>query len=289
MRPFHRSALLAALVLSSLAADGLANRPIPVARAPARKKIDRSARLDLEMLHQEVMALQVLYYLDVTPAQLKLLAELAPSTAETPGPRKNIKLSARGRKTMTALRDALVANKDEERIAELDTAVDKLLEKEAPDFDEVEISDEARKQAPPLLRRLSARQVAGYIAVYSALVRDPGELLEDALKQSRELRGAKWRELRDNVGDQVGWLVAGLNADAEAQVAARAKALLGKASRLSEKEFARQRKDLDGEARALVEKVTPTEVLRNFMERELAVLLSNPRLGAAIRARQARK
>ncbi len=51
-------------------------------------------------------------------------------------------------------------------------------------------------------------------------------------------------------------------------------------------EFKAQRDDLDKEARKVVGDVGPTDVIRHYMERALAELLSNPRLGAAVEARR---
>jgi hypothetical protein len=292
MRTFERSAFVAALaLLVTLAAWGEALRAVPgskvAAALPPRKAgptpLDRKPSVG--PLRQEVLALQALYYLELTPAQLRFLAGVAPTTVQKPGPRRDITVSVRCRKVLADLHAALLAA-DDERIDELDTTLDTLLEKEGPEFDEVEITAAARKQAPVLLRKLSARQVANYIAVYAELVPDPRELLVDGLKQSRELRGSRWSELRDEIAEQVGWLVAGLDAAEEAKVQARAKALLSKSFRLPSKEYPKERKALLKEVQDIVARVSPTDVLRHFMEHELADLLSNPRLVEAVKALQ---
>jgi len=109
------------------------------------------------------------------------------------------------------------------------------------------------------------------------------------MEQSRKLRGKEWQGLRDDSAYQVGWLVAGLDADLEEKVRDKATALLNRAYRLDEKDYAKQRAELEKQARALAGKLGPTDVIRHFMERVLAETLSNHRLAAAIEARQKRK
>jgi hypothetical protein len=69
-------------------------------------------------------------------------------------------------------------------------------------------------------------------------------------------------------------------------VRGQALALLNKAHRLTDKEHAKQQAALEKEARDLTGKVAPTEVVRHYMERSLAELLSNPQLGKAVAARR---
>jgi hypothetical protein len=272
-----------AALLFGLSACAAVAPPAPDKEAPAADKKDGAA--DVGDLNLEVTALQVLYDLQVTPAQLKELAELAPKTASAPGPRKEVKVSAEYRRALTRLSDALAENR-EEGVEDLLTGLDKLRDKESPEFDDVEISDGARKAAPGLLRKLSARQVVAYAAVLGSNFPDPGEKLLGALEKSRELTGKEWRNLRDAVADDVGWLVAGLDVEAEERVREQALALLNKSARLTAREHLDQKADLEKTARALVGKVGPTDVVRNYMERNLAELLSNPRLAAAVALRQ---
>ena len=97
----------------------------------------------------EVVVLQVLHAFDLKTSQLKEMARLAAKTAQKPPPRKGIRASDNYRKALAELRLALVDN-DDDRIDKAHTALDALREKENPDFDDVEITDAARKQAPRL-------------------------------------------------------------------------------------------------------------------------------------------
>ena len=240
---------------------------------------------DVNVLSMEVVALQALHQLQATPAQLEELKRLAAATAEKVGPRRQVEVSDKFHKTLAQLRDALVEGKDE-RIDELNRTIDGLREKEQPELDDfTEISDSARREAAALLRRFSARQVAGFLADYADDFPDPVEMLTGACQEVRKLSGREWGGLRDDVAEQVGWLVAGLDGDAEEQARDRAAALLTRARQMSEKDFKKQRPELEKAARELAAKVGPTDVHRHFMEHALAELLSNPRLGAAVEAR----
>lgn len=248
---------------------------------------DKAGFANVGDVNADVAVLNVLHTLQPTPAQLQALRKAAPKTMQKPPPRKLVKVSEKLRKTMAALRDALAAG-DDEKSDELFKAFDKLRDKENPEFDEIEISDAAREQAPALARMLSARQVA-YYAASVADFPDPVERLTEAMNESRKRRGQEWQAVRDDVAHQVGWLVGGLDEKADEKARDQAAALLNKAFRLSDKEFAAQREALEKEARAIVGKLGPTDVIRHFMERVLAETLSSHRLEAAIELRAKKK
>jgi hypothetical protein len=254
---------------------------------PRDTKVEKS-EIDINDLNTEVSALQTLYHLRITRTQLDYLAGVAKKTASKPGPRKEVKVSAKYRKALIDLRDALT-RVDEERIDQLYETIEGLRTKENPEFDDVTITTAARKQAPLLLRRLSARQVAGFVAGYAVDFPDPAEKIEAALLEARKLRGKAWQELREDTIDQVGWLVAGLDAAAAKKVGAEVAGLLDRAHRLGDKTTAAQRKELRTAALRITSKVSAVDVIRHFMEHSLAELLSNPFLVRAVTARQKAK
>jgi hypothetical protein len=273
MRTFRSPALWAACGL------------LGVLTACAPRAEGKGVEGDVNVLSMEVVALQALHQLQATPAQLEELKRLAATTAEKVGPRRQVEVSDKFHKALAQLRDALVAGK-EERIDELNRAIDELREKEKPDLDDSsEVSDDARREAPALLRRFSARQVAGFLADYAADFPDPVEMLTGAFDEVRKLSRREWGGLRDDVAEQVGWLVSGLDGDAEERARDKAAALITRARQLKDAEFKKQRPELEKAARELAAKVGPTDVHRHFMEHALAELLSNPRLGAAVEAR----
>jgi hypothetical protein len=240
---------------------------------------------DVNVLSMEVIALQALHQLRATPAQLEELKRLAAATAEKVGPRRQVEVSDKFHKTLAQLRDALIEGKDE-RIDELNRTIDELREKEQPELDDfTEISDAARREAPALLRRFSARQAAGFLADFAENFPDPVEMLTGAFAEVRKLSRREWGAMRDDVAEQVGWLVAGLDEQAEEKAREQAAALITRARQLKDAELKKQRPELEKAARELAGKVGPTDVHRHFLEHALAELLSNPRLGAAVEAR----
>lgn len=283
-------------LLTLLATLGLitaeARQPPPKGKTPKPKvepaKPAPKAKIDFAALGDvqgEVTVLNVLASLQIHRGQLLRLQTLAPDTMQEAPPRKSVKVSERFRATLLGLRNALVAD-DEEKIVKLSEEMDRLREKENPEVEDIEITAAARKAAPGLLQILSARQVAGYLGTLAEFP-DPTESLLGGIQQSRKLRGPDWQGLRDAIAEEVGWLVAGLDSSAEEKVRERARALLNKAAAIEDKVFVKERPNLEKEVRALVGKVGPTDVIRNYMERVMAEVLSNHRLGAVVKARLA--
>ena len=77
----------------------------------------------------------------------------------------------------------------------------------------------------------------------------------------------------------------GLDVDKADRVNDRVAALLIRVRSLTNEEFAKQQPDLDQAAAKIVGDVGALEVLRHYVEFDLANLLSNPRLAAALDAR----
>jgi hypothetical protein len=125
--------------------------------------------------------------------------------------------------------------------------------------------------------------VANYLATVADFP-DPFEHLMAGCEASRRLRGPKWDDHRDDVAYLVGWLVAGVDAKKEAKARERAAALLTKAHRLDAKGYAAAREALFREGRQLIGGLGPTDVLRHYMERVVAELLSNHRMAGAVQA-----
>jgi hypothetical protein len=275
---------------SPTAADLSARLPALPDPAPARPaapkppKEPEGAKGDFNSLNLEVTALEMLYQFRITRSQLEQLAKLAPRTARPMPAAREVTVSADFARTLKDLRAALVAHEDDD-IADLSARLDKLRAAESPEFDEVEIGDGARKHTPGLLRQLSARQVASYLADFADEFPDPLEKVLDAFDDVRKLPAKEWEPLRDEVAGQVGWLVAGLDAAAEEKVAKQVAELLNRVRGLGDEEFKAKRAELEKSAERLAGQAGPTEVIRHFVERSLAELLSNPRLAAAVEAR----
>jgi hypothetical protein len=237
-------------------------------------------------LSLEVQALQTLHYLKATPAQLRALREMAKETVGKPPPRAEVKASAEFRKALAELRDALASGDEEEHIDELTEKLDDLREDEKPELhDEFDVTEEAQRRAPEALRLLTARQVADFAAVNGEDLHDPRELLANALDEVRGMKADEYKEWRQAVAEEVGRLVAGLDDDKASRVTDQVVQWLIVARSLKDDEFKARRADLEKQARAIVGELGPTDVLRHFLETNLAELLSNPRLPAALAAR----
>jgi hypothetical protein len=255
-----------------------AEKPVP---EPV-KKPKVTARLG--DLHAEVAALQAINALQPTEAQTKALLEVAAKTMQKAPPRRKVEVSEDYLKALTAVRAALISG-DQTKIESAQVALDKLGEAEDPEPDNVEITDEARRFAPKLLKRFSARQIAFYVGGLRDFP-DPAEDTIRAMDEARMIDKKEWPALRDDVAFQVGWLVAGLDADAEEKVRDKVVALLDRAARLDKAAFEKQRHALEKEARALAGDLGPTDIVRHFMERVIAETISNHRFEAAMKMRE---
>jgi hypothetical protein len=251
---------------------------------PAPEPEPHVSREEINPLNLEVTALEMLYQFRMTQDQLEHLARVARKTAgPAPAPRE-VAVSRAFAATLAKLHTALVEN-DDEAYSKLSAELEELRSKENLELDEVEITDEARKYVPEMLRGLSARQVASYVTDYADEFPDPREKLSDAFEDVRKLPGREWEEIRDEIAGQVGWLVAGLDAARAEKVVAKVAELLNKVKGFKDEEFKTRRAELDRAATEVVGKVGPTDVIRHFVERSLAELLSNPRLAPAVEAR----
>jgi hypothetical protein len=259
-------------------------RPLVVAaNTPAEPPVAEKKKIsDVTNLHWEVTALETIAQLKLTRPQLEHLAKLAAATAGKRSAAHPPQVSAEYQKTLQNLHAALLDD-NEARIADETLTLEELRDKENPDFEEVEITAAARRQTPELLRTLGARQVMGYLADFADEFPDPRDKLDDAIEEIRQTK--EWQELRDEVAGQVAWLEAGLDSAAETKVRQRVVELLNRVHKMSDDEYKKQEDELARQIDSIAGKVGPTEVIRHFLERSLAELLSNPRLSAAVAAR----
>jgi hypothetical protein len=275
-----RLALAAGLMLASLAlllSDG------GTARAQAADK------LDVNDLSMEVAALQTIHHLKLSAGQLQQLAGMAKVTAGKPQSRQAADVSEKYRRTLVELHGAL-SKREDEPIASLGEHLQELRKAEDPDLDDdIGITDEARRQAPRVLALLSAPQVVNHLAGYGDEVPHPNRLMFRTMRldgKGRRPSAAQWKEVRDEVARDVGMLLGGVDVAQARKLSEQAAKLLDKAYAISKpEEMKKRRPELEKELRALVGGVGPMDVLRHIMENDLAELLSNPRLAAAINAR----
>lgn len=271
--------LAAAALTFGPCAAGYADEP-----GPAGKESPRS----LNDLSLEVAALQTIYALNLSPRQVEKLRKLAGDTVDHSSVRQTPKGSAHLRKLLSALRAALIKGEDDNQIDALIKKLDNLRTSEKPELDDgVDITDEARTHAREAVRLLTPSQVASYMGGMADDISDPLDMLLDALTRARTVDGKEWRELREGVSDEVGRLVAGVDAEQAQSIADRVTQLLILARGLKEADFKKQRHDLEKSARQIVGDAGPFEVMRHVLEQSLAEFLSNPLLPAALDARLA--
>lgn len=240
---------------------------------------------DLADVHADVTVLQVFYAFDLKKEQIEAFGKLAEKTSQKPPLRKEWKASDKYRKALLDLRAALRGGDDEKIDAANAHLAAAKNDEEEPEFDVVEITAEARKQAPELFGLLNSRQVVLYLSGLGNTFPDPLEKLLEGLAKSRELKNKEWRQERDDVAYQVAWLVVGLDAAREEKMRDKVSDLLDKAHDLGEMDYEKQKEALEKSAREVVGKLSSTEAIRHYVERVLAETLSNYRLAAAVQGR----
>jgi hypothetical protein len=243
-------------------------------------------QISLNNLSMEVAALQALHQLNLDHAQLEKLQKLAEGTAQKDQERKAGKASKEYRDNLQALRKALTAANDGEAIAKLNDDLDALHDKEKPVFnDRVDLTEAARKRGPEAYRLLKANQLAAYLGQIADNVANPLELVAKALDEVREFSEEEWKENHGAIAEDIARTVAGLDSARAKQASDQVTALLVRARKLAKADFQKQQADLEQTARKIVGNAGAETVLRNHVEYELALLLANPRLPQALRAR----
>jgi len=181
---------------------------VMLAACASAQESRKNAPATLNDTSLEVVALESLHQFQFTPAQMRTLRRLAKETAMEPGARETVKVSDGFRKTLLDLRNALADASNAERIQQLQEKIDKLRAEEKVDLDDaVQITEAATRRAPEIFKLLSARQVAGYIALYADDFPDPLEILRAALPRVRGFNAKEWEAIREDVSEEIGRLV----------------------------------------------------------------------------------
>jgi hypothetical protein len=245
------------------------------------------SKASLNDLSMEVDALLTIHRFQFTAAQLEAIRKWAPETMQKPSKRQEPKENDKLRQTLVDLRAELIKDDpDDDQIADL---AEKLTE--LKDDDDVELEDDflmtdaARKRTPELLRLLTARQVAAYANDRADEIPEPLERLTEALDEVLDLNDGEWKELCEEIVDELSWVLGGVTDKKKAKLSGDLVTTWLTQVRLAARArvLPRQRAELEKSARLLL--VPPTTVLHNFTEHTLAELLSNPRLAAALDAR----
>jgi hypothetical protein len=247
-------------------------------QAPAARASETSVN-DLSML---VWALQNLHDFDLTPNQLQSLKMTATDTADHHEQAPATKPPAKYVAMLNSIRDAL-AKDDSDQIDELRDDIEEMKEDGGVSIDDtVVVTDAARAKVVGVIKSLSASQIAGYLAQYQDETPDPMRTLMDAAEQAHGADEATFDTVARETGEEIGTLVAGLEAAKTKPVEEKVKAWLALSRPLSDADFKAKRGELEQSARELIAEADPFVVLRHWVERDVAELLSNPQLAAAI-------
>jgi hypothetical protein len=141
-------------------------------------------------------------------------------------------------------------------------------------------SQKSLGEAEKIVRGFSGQQIAGFIAQRSEEVPDPVDLMEAAMTQCRGMKDDDFKQFSADVAEQIGVLVGGPGPRAN-RVAADVMPMLRFAHAMPDDTFESRRADLDDEVKKLL-KANSTMVLRHWVDWEIAEILSNPQLGAAV-------
>jgi hypothetical protein len=254
------------------------------------KQGDAPPRADLEPaalnVCLEIQALRILYLLRVTPEQSQKLQELAKALAIEDREREKPRMSDEYRRVLLKLHEALLRD-NEDKVEELEDRLAELTESESPELDDaVPVTPAARRRVAEALRILHPQQLATFLGSIADEIGDPQQRLVTALEEVRSDKLEDWEGVRDDLADDLGWLLGGLNVKRSKDVSDEVVALLTKARNLTDASYTKQKAKLENQARAIGADVGPTEVLQHAIDRTLARLLSNPRLDEALQGRR---
>lgn len=239
---------------------------------------------DVNQVSMEVAALRTLQKLQPSATQLKALAALVKPTFVKPGKRDAAKAGPRYRANLLRLRTALVNDVE----ADIKTSLAKVedLEEDQELDDGIEITRPAALQAVDAVRLFTPQQVLSYLSTYEEDLPDPVAILLDALEEGQDEDAEDWKDTRDEAADEAAWLLGGLFNKQANGIREAAKEWLDKKHALKGEALEKQRDALSEELlKEFGRKTSPLNVLRHVMLHDMAELLSNPRLPAAVEAR----
>jgi hypothetical protein len=239
------------------------------------------------VLSQQVWALQTLHDLDLDVAQLESVRGAIPKPEDDPVPRARNKVPAKYLATLEALRQALIrddgSDEAKDQIDELRDDLESIQEDEQVELDDhVTITDAARAKVPDVMKALRPSQLSAYLAAYQDEVPDPVQTLVRAVDESRGADDAKFNSLSERTARDVGILLAGLDKEKAATVAERVRHWIEHARGLGDEGPKAAGNELEKDAKAVLGEFDSFDVLRHWVERDVAELLSNPQLGVMI-------
>ncbi len=273
------------VLVLAFAALAIAGKPKKEKEPPAQPAAPGPALpSDLNEASMRVTAVDTIYQLDLSEAQLHVLRKAADGTASDSArtaPKGDVKLA-------TAFADvnrALLDGKDDQQVAKLRNQLVELAS-----GDDVHLDDEihptaaAWAKAPAVSRQLSAGQIAAYLASHADEVGDPVERMVAALPALHEATPSEAEPETLEISDEVGHLVAGSDDKRCAEIAGKVASWLKANHDVTDEDAEAKRAELEESARKVVGDVAPMVVLSHWIDGQTATLLSNPQLPQAITA-----
>lgn len=239
---------------------------------------------DANDLSLRIAALETIYEFDFTPEQLRALRTLAAGAAQN-DPRTPAKTTPKLTAAMKDLYAALLKADDDDKIGDLKDQLDEAKDDDDVDLDDdVDATDAARAKTPDAMRHVKASQIAAYLAVHAAEVSDPAEQVVDSLGDLRSGDSDDPDADAQDAADDIAHLVAGLDAARGKAISDQVLAFFKANKDLKDEEFNARHALLEDQAKKIVGETPPMTVLSHWLDYEVATLLSNPQLPAAIDA-----
>ena len=239
---------------------------------------------DLNAASMRVNALDAFYQLDLSAEQLRAFtASAAPMTGARAASAGDKQLAG----LLGKLQEAIVSHGEDAAIAALRNQVIDYVNSSSVEVDDaIRPSAGARAAAKNLCNQFKATQVAAFLAMHADEVGDPMELFGRAMDTIRSSTGdaefsESAAEIEGQAAEQIARLVAGMDDAREVGVEKQVEALLKSAAEGSDAEFEKRRPALEESAKRIVGEVGPFEVVRHWMEEEVAGLLANPEMPRA--------
>src|SRR5262249_8256816 len=166
-------------------------------------------------LSHEVTALQTLYLLDPSPAQLRGLRTIALETIAKATPiSSNPEESASMRVALANLRKALLKGESPEHINKLGLRLQELRSTPGADIDdEIELTDDAIDRCGEAIRLFTPRQTAAYLGAIADDIPDPIGKLSEAIHEVRTLTAGKVPDYRAEVSQEIGEALCGFDSE----------------------------------------------------------------------------
>jgi hypothetical protein len=291
-------ALLAALALVAWPAL-LRGKPKPKPEPPpAAAPTHASLPADLNLASLRVSAMDTIYELDLSIEQIHALRANAVGTASTTA-RRAAKADPRLSAAFQDLASALLDGKDDQAIAKARSAVIEASGDEDPPLDdEIRVSPAARAKAAAVLAKIKASQMAAFLATHADEVGDPVEMMTDTLTVLRANRTKEGGGTNpdaaeeaaatiEEVSAKVSGLVGGIDEARTKEVDDQVSAWLKGNYELNEQAYASKQAAMEASAQKIVGDISSIGLLEHYLQNQVAILLSNPELSAALESIQA--